>query len=264
MAQNFTDDCFAPGNAGQTDLQNMENNFQALKTCFSGSSAPAGSTTGMLWAFSDTADSRMVLKMRGYNNSSWANLIYEEPGLSGGMVLNVYQQVLAGTGLSGGGNLYSTSVPGSVTLSVASSGIDSVQIKDKAVTPSKMSEIGKAPNVVGSYSTSYNYAIGSYIPFVCPTAPSTIGLSIALSQQSTVSTLRAFAYGVVITTAGDTATAPTATAGNTTHVNVFKTSTVSLSATGLTPGSSYMLAVYLRGGSTDQNAYMTGISAVWT
>lgn len=262
MAQNFTDDCFAPGNAGQTDLQNMENNFQALKTLFSGSSAPANSTSGMPWVrlFPDT--SQILFQLRNYANTSWMTGLYEFSGVDFLVPLGCYQNIIAGTGLTGGGWLYNSSYE--VTISVASSGIDSAQIKDKAITPSKLSLIGTAPNVVKStIAGSYTYENAAYIPFTCPTSPSTIAISIGLAQQSTAAAYRAFAYGVVLTTAGSTATSPSATIGDTTHVGVFKTSTVSISATGLTPGSSYMVAVYLRGGTTDTNAFMSGIRAEW-
>lgn len=72
MAQNFTDDCFAAGHAGLTDLQNMENNFQCLKTLFSGSSAPTDSTAGMPWF--DSA--KKLLKVRDSTSGSWLGVMY--------------------------------------------------------------------------------------------------------------------------------------------------------------------------------------------
>ena len=67
MAQNWTDDCFAAAHDGQTDLQNIENNFQTLKSSFSGTSAPSNPVAGMLWL--DTTNGQ--LKMRNLNNDGW-------------------------------------------------------------------------------------------------------------------------------------------------------------------------------------------------
>jgi len=70
MAQNWTDDVFDPGHVGQTDLQNIENNFACLKSSFSGSSAPANPVPGMFWV--DTANH--ILKMRNEANNAWLNV----------------------------------------------------------------------------------------------------------------------------------------------------------------------------------------------
>jgi hypothetical protein len=72
MTQTFTEDCFAAGHVGLTDLQNMENNFMALKTLFSGSSAPSNSTGGMPWF--DT--SKKILKLRNSTNGAWLGVHY--------------------------------------------------------------------------------------------------------------------------------------------------------------------------------------------
>lgn len=70
MAQNFTDDCFAGSHVGQTDLQNMENNFACLKSSFSGSSAPSNPVAGMFWY--DT--SAHILKLRNEANNAWLSI----------------------------------------------------------------------------------------------------------------------------------------------------------------------------------------------
>jgi hypothetical protein len=72
MSQTFTEDCFAAGHVGLTDLQNMEDNFMALKTLFSGSSAPSNSTGGMPWF--DTA--KKILKLRNSTNGAWLGVHY--------------------------------------------------------------------------------------------------------------------------------------------------------------------------------------------
>lgn len=67
MSQNFTDDCFAGTHVAQTDAQNMENNFAALKSSFSGSSAPSNPVPGMPWF--DTGDS--LIKTRNTGDTAW-------------------------------------------------------------------------------------------------------------------------------------------------------------------------------------------------
>jgi len=70
MAQNYTDDCFGSSHVGQTDLQNMENNFACLKSCFSGLSAPSNAVAGMWWY--DTTNN--VLKLRNKDNNAWLDV----------------------------------------------------------------------------------------------------------------------------------------------------------------------------------------------
>ena len=70
MSQSFTDDCFASGHVAQTDMQNIENNFAALKSCFSGSSAPSNLVAGMWWF--DTTNH--LLKVRNEANDAWQSV----------------------------------------------------------------------------------------------------------------------------------------------------------------------------------------------
>lgn len=70
MAQNYSSNCFSTANVIETDMQNVENNFECLRSLFSGSSAPSNPPAGQLWY--DTGSS--VVKIR-YNSSwiSWFN-----------------------------------------------------------------------------------------------------------------------------------------------------------------------------------------------
>ena len=70
MSQTWTNDSFAAGHVAQTDLVNMENNFLALHSSFSGAAAPAGAVEGLLWR--DTA--KEVLKQ--YNGASWFGMFH--------------------------------------------------------------------------------------------------------------------------------------------------------------------------------------------
>jgi len=70
MAQTYTDNCFAPGNVGQTDLGHMEENFAALKSSFSGTTTPSNTVAGMLWL--DTTAN--ILKLRNEANNAWLSV----------------------------------------------------------------------------------------------------------------------------------------------------------------------------------------------
>ena len=65
MAQTYTDDTYASNHVGTTDLQNIENNFAALKSSFSGTAAPSNVVGGMPWHDSTAR------KVRNYANTSW-------------------------------------------------------------------------------------------------------------------------------------------------------------------------------------------------
>ena len=70
MSQTFTDNCFASGNIALTDLQNMENNFAALKSSFSGALAPSNTIAGMFW-YDTTAN---ILKQRNELDTAWISI----------------------------------------------------------------------------------------------------------------------------------------------------------------------------------------------
>ena len=65
MAQTYNDDVYASTHVAATDLQNMENNFAALKSSFSGTSSPSNVVGGMPWHDSTAR------KIRNYANSAW-------------------------------------------------------------------------------------------------------------------------------------------------------------------------------------------------
>jgi hypothetical protein len=72
MSQTWTDDVFATGHAYNTDLGNMESNFAALKSLFSGASQPASMAACHPWF--DTA--KHVLKIRNDGGSAWNGLMH--------------------------------------------------------------------------------------------------------------------------------------------------------------------------------------------
>lgn len=72
MSQTYTADCFAGSHEAQTDLTNMEANFAALKSMFSGASAPSNTLAGMPWF--DTT--KKVLKYRNNGDSAWVGVMH--------------------------------------------------------------------------------------------------------------------------------------------------------------------------------------------
>lgn len=84
MAQNFTDDVFDPNHDGQTDLQNIENNFAALKSQFSGLTAPPNPIAGLPWV--DLT--RHMLCIRNEANSAWLDIFNLATGTPAGQSTN--------------------------------------------------------------------------------------------------------------------------------------------------------------------------------
>ncbi|MCG8638488.1 MAG: hypothetical protein MI862_02070 [Desulfobacterales bacterium] len=70
MAQTYSDNCYAPNSSPQVDMPLVEQNFAALKSSFSGASAPANSVAGMWWYDTGTH----ILKIRNRTNSAWQNV----------------------------------------------------------------------------------------------------------------------------------------------------------------------------------------------
>jgi len=67
LSQNFTDDVYSSGHVAATDLQNIENNFAAIKSGFSGSASPSNPVAGMRWC--DTTN--LIPRLRDSSNAAW-------------------------------------------------------------------------------------------------------------------------------------------------------------------------------------------------
>ena len=74
MAQNYTINSYETSNEGLDDLQIMENNFECLRSMFSGSTSGSLPTTiaGMPW-FDTTKN---ILKIRNADNDAWLGVMY--------------------------------------------------------------------------------------------------------------------------------------------------------------------------------------------
>ena len=70
MSQTYTDNCFTTTGVVQTQMGQVEENFAALKSAFSGATTPANTVAGMWW-FDTTAN---ILKLRNEANSAWLSV----------------------------------------------------------------------------------------------------------------------------------------------------------------------------------------------
>ena len=76
MAQNYTINSYQTDQVGLDDLQYMEDNFECLRTMFSGSSEPSiDKVAGMPWF--DTT--KRILKIRNTANNAWSGVMYGTP-----------------------------------------------------------------------------------------------------------------------------------------------------------------------------------------
>ena len=65
MAQTYTTNCFIAAGVAQTDMQNIETNFAAVKSGFSGTASPSDVVGGMTWHDSTAR------KIRNYASTAW-------------------------------------------------------------------------------------------------------------------------------------------------------------------------------------------------
>jgi hypothetical protein len=85
----------------------LKNDFEALRTCFSGSSAPGNPVAGMWW-YDTTAN---ILKLRNEANNAWLNVY----NFANGYAIGCSNTVLAGTGIAVSGSLRTGNVTVSAT-----------------------------------------------------------------------------------------------------------------------------------------------------
>jgi hypothetical protein len=71
MVQDYTIDTFEGSHVAQTDLDNMEENFAALKSSFAGTGSPGNTVAGMLWK--DTTQN--LLKVRNFDDTAWMGIM---------------------------------------------------------------------------------------------------------------------------------------------------------------------------------------------
>jgi hypothetical protein len=116
MPQDWNDNVYASGDQIAVNMQDIEDNFAALKSMFSGTSAPANTVAGMTW-FDTTYK---MPKMRNNADNAWLGImqgdatfkiwVYRNAAIDGWVVdATVTDKVLA---LKGGSGLYNVSGAG--------------------------------------------------------------------------------------------------------------------------------------------------------
>jgi len=138
MSQTFTDNCYQSDHVAVTDMANVEANFAALKSSFSGASAPSNLVAGMWW-FDTNAN---ILKVRNELNNAWQN-VYD---LANSRVYSLGITITAGAGLSGGGILtagrtlshaaHTGNVTGTTALTLANAVVSQAKLKTTTVSAS--------------------------------------------------------------------------------------------------------------------------------
>lgn len=154
MSQSYSSNCFSTANVIQDDMQNVENNFDALRSLFSGSTAPTTPDAGQWWY--DTGSS--MLKIR--YNSSWVNVW----DMDGQMVAagQVKTDSLAASILSTDSTGRAKMAPGYIT----SSHVDSIDVS-KVANLNKAVNLGYygAPSAMFSASTQSTVSLcRTYLP----------------------------------------------------------------------------------------------------
>ena len=136
MSQTYTISCFDGSDVWSIDLQAMEDNFEALRTHFSGVAQPANAIAGMTWY--DTTNH--ILKIRDETNNVWlsiwdlannkpviANLSAE---ITGAMIAAAIKDAIPTTAsLRTLGTGAQQAMPGNTTFPPASSSIGQSQLK---------------------------------------------------------------------------------------------------------------------------------------
>jgi len=129
MVQGYTSDSFDPSHVGQTDLQNMENNLECLRSNSSGANAPPSPVPAQWWA--DTTNS--LMKVRNLADSAWLSLLNLATGaLANSIVATASIMDLAITT----GKLVDLCV---TAAKLAANAVTTTKISDGAVTPAKLS-----------------------------------------------------------------------------------------------------------------------------
>lgn len=73
MSQDFTDNVYDSSFNVLTTMENVEKNFLALKSLFSGTSAPSNTVEGMPWLYTD-GSTYATLRIRNEDDSAWQDV----------------------------------------------------------------------------------------------------------------------------------------------------------------------------------------------
>lgn len=251
MSQNFTDDCYDPDHVADTDLQNQEDNDLALKSCFSGSSAPSNPTAGMFWFNTSNG----YLYQRNSGNTAWVAIL----DANNAAAFNLLRTITAGTGLSGGGELTADRTINHASHTGEVTGAAALTIANNVITPAKTSH-----GFVPICHLSFTSGIFSTTEYDSPGEEVTRLLVLMPSGPTIIDG----AANIRNSDGGDNVYCRFTIGGFTQEVlrnasSFAWTSFSNLNVSGLTPGSTYELIVYLRTQHYPDTAFMRGFSLWW-
>ena len=72
MSQNYVDNVYQPDFVIDTTMSNVDDNFDALKSSFSGTNAPSNQVAGQLWM---KTVGNVGFRYRNYNNTAWEKIL---------------------------------------------------------------------------------------------------------------------------------------------------------------------------------------------
>ena len=176
MTQDFTEDSYDPDHIADTDMVNQEDNDLSLKSSFAGASSPPNRVDGMFWH-----DSSGLLK-HCYNNA-WVTIfdLANARALLALLATNCSRSVLAGTGISGGGELNQN-----ITLTHAShsgevTGQTGLTIGANIINPTKcypgtlmLAHMDETMDEISLGGTSWNNVVS--FPVKCPSSATVLRL----------------------------------------------------------------------------------------
>jgi len=261
MSQTYTDNCFTTTGVVQTQMGQVEENFAALKSAFSGATTPANTVAGMWW-FDTTAN---ILKLRNEANSAWLSVwdfANNKPILANNIIGDfaaALKDPAAGT--AGFRTIGTTAVKAcagndarlSDTRTPIDASVTTAKIADNNVTLEKM-ETGTVP--IAGYgstqtgSTDYYAQKSPNTAVYIPTSATIITLSCELRAEHTGYTVHAKF------TVGDSDSTIMSSSSNSFAV---KTATFDASAL----SGSYAILVLLQGNCRPSDAYIKNVSIYW-
>lgn len=255
MSQSWTDDVYASGHVGVTDLTNIENNMACIKSMWSGTSQPSNAVAGMLWH--DTTNNMI----KCYYNSAWVT-VYDLANDYAIEARDCSRSVTAGTGLSGGGVLSEDRIISHAAHTGDVTGTGALTIANNAVDPTNTSH--GALVVAGGDGSEYYVNESSYssatqvIQFAlkCPSSPTSLRLYARIKNAHNAT----YAYARMTVSGIGSATEKQ----NTSLYNVYDWYDCNtLSMAGATPGTVYTGYIDIRSSNATYAAYLQGYSIWW-
>lgn len=140
MSQSYSSNCFSTANVIETDMQNVENNFDALRSLFSGSSAPTSPDAGQLWY--DTGSSSVKIRY----NSSWVEwwdmdgqCVAAGQVKTASLAAGALSADAAGRGKMADGYITNAKVSDVDGSKIFANSVTGDRLQNNAITPSKLS-----------------------------------------------------------------------------------------------------------------------------